>query len=76
MMPFGLEGAPATFQRMMDWLIHGAHDFTAAYLDDLVIYSSTWEDNLCHLCSILIKLREAGLTAKPSVSMAWSSVFI
>ena len=30
-------GAPATFQRMMDSLIHGAHDFTAVYLDDLVI---------------------------------------
>ena len=38
-MPFGLCGAPATFQRMMDHLIEGLENFTAAYLDDLVIYS-------------------------------------
>jgi len=66
MMPFGLQGAPATFQRMMDRLIHRAADFTAAYLDDLVIYSSIWEDHFRHLRSILVKLCEAGLTAKPN----------
>ena len=66
MMPFGLQGAPATFQRMMDSLIHGAHDFTAVYLDDLVIYSTTWEDHLYHLQTVLLRLRKAGLTAKPS----------
>ena len=41
MMLFGLQGALTTFQRMMDHLIQGAYDFAAAYLDDLVIYSST-----------------------------------
>ena len=66
MMPFGLQGAPATFQRMMDSLIHGAHDFTAVYLDDLVIYSTTWEDHLYHLRTVLLRLHKAGLTAKPS----------
>ena len=29
MMPYGLQEAPATFQRMMDSLIHRTHDFTA-----------------------------------------------
>ena len=66
MMPFGLQGASATFQRMMDCLIQGAHDFTAVYLDDLVIYSTSWEDHLYHLRTALLKLRKAGLTAKPS----------
>ena len=33
----GLCGAPTTFQRMKDCLIEGLEDFTAAYLDDLVI---------------------------------------
>ena len=40
-MPFGLQGAPVTFQRMMDRLLTGACKFAAAYLDDLVIYSPT-----------------------------------
>lgn len=66
MMPFGLQGAPATFHRMMDQLTQSTHNFTAACLDDLVIYSTTWEDHLHHLQSVLLKLRKAGLTAKPS----------
>ena len=41
-MPFGLQGAPATFQRMMDRLIDGCDAFAAAYLDDLIIHSNTW----------------------------------
>ena len=63
-MPFGLQGAPATFQRMMDRLLTGAYEFAAAYLDDLVIYSSTWSDHLHHIHSMLQRLREAGLTVK------------
>ena len=48
-MAFGLQGAPATFQMMMDKLLDGLGSFTNAYLDDLVIYSSTWEEHLQHL---------------------------
>ena len=41
-MPFGLSGAPSPFQQMMDSLIKDKRDFAAAYLDDLVIFSSTY----------------------------------
>ena len=64
-MPFGLQGAPATFQRMMDRLLDGLGGFTGAYLDDLVVFSQSWEEHLHHLDSVLTRLREAGLTAKP-----------
>ena len=37
-----------------------------AYLDDLVIFSSTWEEHLEHLSVILTRLKEAGLSVKPS----------
>ena len=53
MMPFGLCGAPATFQRMMDQVIRGMHKFASAYLDDLIVFSSTWEDHLTHLRAVL-----------------------
>ena len=63
-MPFGLCGAPATFQHLMDKVIQGCESFCNAYLDDLVIYSKTWEDHLRHLRSILTQLKDAGLTVK------------
>ena len=37
-MPFGLQGAPATFQRLMDRVLRGVGDFAVAYLDDIVIF--------------------------------------
>ena len=63
-MPFGLQEAPAIFQRMIDCLLHGIHSFWQ--LNYLVLFSETWEEHLKHLCSILSHLRESGLTAKPS----------
>ena len=65
-MPFGLQGAPATFQRLMDQVLRGVGDFAAAYLDDIVIFSETWEDHLTHVHSVLSRLQKSGLTAKPS----------
>ena len=62
-MPFGLQGAPATFQRLMDCVIRGL-EFAAAYLDDLIVFSESWEDHLIHICSVSERLRKAGLTAK------------
>ena len=64
-MPFGLQGAPATFQRMMDKVLHGLGDFAAAYLDDVVIHSNTREEHLGHIQQVMERLRKAGLTAKP-----------
>ena len=66
--PFGLTGAPATFQRMMDQVLHGLGEFEAAYLDDIVIHSSSWEEHLPYLHEVLERLRAAGLTAKPRKS--------
>ena len=65
-MPFGLQGAPATFQRMMDMLLKGIREYAEVYLDDLVVFSRsyTWEEHCSHLKSIFNRLREAGLTAK------------
>ena len=64
-MPFGLSGAPSTFQQMMDSLIKDIHDFAAAYLDNLIIFSNTWEDHMQHLRTILQQLRRVNLTVKP-----------
>ena len=64
-MPFGLQGAPATFQRMMDSLLRELRKFTTAYLDDIVVFSTSWEEHLLHLRSVLQQLQEEKLTIKP-----------
>lgn len=64
-MPFGLQGAPATFQRLMDKVLAGTTSFAAAYLDDIVIYSHSWSEHLVHLQEILQRIKKAGLTINP-----------
>ena len=48
----------------MDRILHGLHDFSVAYLDDILIHSNTWEEHMSHLAIIFERLREAGLTVK------------
>ena len=64
--PFGLMNAPATFQRMMLEVLEGQEDHSSAYIDDVLIYSKTWEEHLCHIRLVLESLRANGQTAKPS----------
>lgn len=64
-MPFGLQGAPATFQRLMDHVLRDVGDFSAAYLDDVVIFSQSWEEHRVHLQQVLQRIRGAGLTINP-----------
>ncbi|KAL2102386.1 hypothetical protein ACEWY4_001554 [Coilia grayii] len=64
-MPFGLQGAPATFQRLMDRVLEGTGGFAAAYLDDVVIWSATWGQHLQHLAEVFRRISEAGLTVQP-----------
>ncbi|KAM7295077.1 uncharacterized protein ISCGN_024582 [Ixodes scapularis] len=46
-MPFGLTGAPMTFQRLIDGVLGDAKwQHALAYLDDIIVYSETFEDHL------------------------------
>jgi hypothetical protein len=66
-MPFGLTGAPATFQRFInDSLREYLDQFCSAYLDDILIYSRTKEEHITHVKKVLKRLRSAGLFAKLS----------
>ena len=48
--PFGLCNAPATFSRLMDRVLAGLHWETCLfYLDDIIVFSSTWEEHLARL---------------------------
>ena len=62
--PFGLSNAPAVFQELMSVVLLGCHEFAMAYLDDILIFSSTLEEHLNHLSIIFNKLREHNLRLK------------
>ena len=62
-LPFSVHGAPATFQRLMDCVLRPHREYAAAYLDDIVIHSISWELHVRHLEAVLDALRKAGLTA-------------
>jgi len=49
-MTFGLTNAPATFMRIMnDVLRPFLDDYVIVYLDDILIFSETWEEHLKHV---------------------------
>ena len=66
-MPFGLTNAPATFQRLMECTLAGLTPAECLiYLDDTVVFSSTFEDHLHRLKPVFERLRVAVLHLKPS----------
>ncbi len=68
-MPFGLTNAPASFQRMINEVLRQETDnFVVVYLDDIVIYSRTLEDNKRHTHQVLQKLLNAKLLVEPEKS--------
>ncbi|CAB0006704.1 unnamed protein product [Nesidiocoris tenuis] len=61
-MPFGLSNAPATFQRMAASLVKSLGSRRAlAFLDDLVLFHESWEQQLDELCDLLQLFRQADL---------------
>ncbi|XP_075719715.1 uncharacterized protein LOC142760414 [Rhinoderma darwinii] len=66
-MPFGLNNAPSTFQRLMEHCL-GDMNFESImiYLDDIVVYSSTFPEHLGHLEAVLSRLTRFGLKLKPT----------
>ncbi|XP_076656370.1 uncharacterized protein LOC143361015 [Halictus rubicundus] len=65
-MPYGLSGAPATFQRLLDRLIGPEMEPHAfAYLDDIIIATSTFEEHLSWLSRIFRRIKSAGLIVNP-----------
>jgi len=66
-MPFGLTNAPATFQRLMEHCMGDLYlTYCLIYLDDIIVYSKTYEEHLERLEAVFGRLKEAGLKLKAS----------
>ena len=60
-MPFGMKNSPATFQRLINSIVSDI-DGCEAYIDDVIIYSETWEEHLAVIRLFFKRLSQAKLT--------------
>ncbi|MBW0487703.1 hypothetical protein O181_027418 [Austropuccinia psidii MF-1] len=56
-MPFGITNSPAHFQRIMDTIFQEEilECWMVVYIDDIIIYSETWEDHVQYIDRVLRK---------------------
>ncbi|GMI84821.1 hypothetical protein HRI_002151400 [Hibiscus trionum] len=66
-MPFGLTNAPSTFQATMNSIFRQyLRKFVLVFIDDILVYSRSWEDHLLHVRMVLQCLQAHGFVAKRS----------
>ena len=66
-MAFGLTNAPATFQRLMERCMGELNlKECLIFLDDILIFSDTFEEHIKRLNAVFSRLHEHGLKLKPS----------
>jgi hypothetical protein len=66
-MPFGLTNVPATFQALMNDVLHDfIRRFVLVFFDDILIYSSTWAEHLQHVKMVFDTIRLNQLFVKQS----------
>ena len=65
-MPFGLCNIPSCFERLMEWMLE-ALQWKAAlvYLDEVLVFGSTYEEEVSWLEEMLRRFRAANLKLSP-----------
>ena len=66
-MPMGIRNGPSVFQRLVDKVLTGLrYHVCLAYIDDIAIFTRTFEEHLSAMESIFSRLEEYDLTLKAS----------
>lgn len=65
-LPFGLKTAPAIFQRILSSILrkNNLKNFTENYIDDILIFSETFEEHLIHIEQVLRAIIKEGFRLK------------
>ena len=63
-MPFGLKNAPAVFQRTMEVVLNQCYEYSAPYIDDIVVFSKSGAEHCQQLRNVFCELKKFGLTVK------------
>ncbi len=64
-MPFGVCNGPATFQRLIQQVLQVLGAFSSAFVDVVIVFSSSVEEHMDHLQSVFARLRSSGLKLHP-----------
>ena len=64
-LPFGLKNAPAEFNRLMTQIL-GDLPYVQIYLDDITVFSTTFEEHTVHIRNVLERLKQADLKINSS----------
>ena len=77
-MLFGLRNGPSIFQRVMQGILAPyLWIFCLVYIDDIVIYSKTYEEHIEHLDKVLEAIENAGITLSPvKCHLFYSSILL
>ena len=65
-MPFGLATTVSTFQYLMSAVLTSLNGFAFTYLNNVLIFSETYDDHLHHLNIVFERFQKAGLKIKLS----------
>lgn len=65
-LPFGLKTAPAIFQRILSNIIrkHNLTNFAVNFIDDILIFSKTFEEHITHVSELLEAIIKEGFRLK------------
>ncbi|KAG0736676.1 hypothetical protein G6F23_010807 [Rhizopus arrhizus] len=64
-MPFGIVNGPATFSRAIYLAMQGfLNEFVSTYIDDITVFSASFEDHLSHLEKVLQRFQEVSMILK------------
>lgn len=59
--PFGMKNSGCTFQRLMNMVVSKLKN-TRVYVDDLIVFTSTWQEHVIAIRALFKTLREYNLT--------------
>jgi hypothetical protein len=65
-MPFGMYNSGATFQRLIDLVLSGISYISClSYVDDIIVFSKSFDEHLDRLSAVLQRISDANLTCRP-----------
>jgi hypothetical protein len=63
-LPFGLKTSPNNFNSCVSAVLKGLESFSGAYVDDVCIFSDTFQEHVEHVHAVLSRFRQAGMTIR------------